>query len=215
MREREADRRALLAVRAGLDPDAAAVVLDDALAQREADAGPSYTSFACRRWKITNTRSAYSGSIPMPLSATDSSQWVAWASTPTCTRGARSGCRNFTAFPTRFASSWCRSARSPTTTGSGSCVTVAPDDSRVSERSPSTVASACSRSTSTRSVPVRPTRENPRRSWMRRCMRLAPSTAKSMYWSARSSSWPPYLFLSSWVKLATLRSGSCRSCEAT
>ena len=29
-----------------------------------------------------------------------------------------------------------------------------------------------------------------RRSEMRLCMRLAPSTAKPMYWSARSSSWP-------------------------
>ena len=36
-----------------------------------------------------------------------------------------------------------------------------------------------------------------------------------MYWSARSSSCPAYRRWSSWQKLATLRSGSCRSCEAT
>ncbi|CPU65144.1 Uncharacterised protein [Mycobacteroides abscessus] len=152
---------------------------------------PSYTSLACRRWKMTNTRSAYCGSMPIPLSSTDSSQWVSRASTPTCTTGARSGWRNFSALPTRFARSWCRSACSPTTTGSGSCVTRAPDSAILSEKSSSTPRSSSSRSTSTRSVPVRPTRENPSRSWMRRCMRFAPSTAKSMYWSARSSSSPP------------------------
>ena len=61
----------------------------------------------------------------------------------------------------------------------------------------------------------RPMRENASRSLMSRCMRCAPSTAKAMYWSARSSSWPAYRRCSSWQKLATLRSGSCRSCDAT
>ena len=37
---------------------------------------------------------------------------------------------------------------------------------------------------------MRPTRENASRSLIRSCMRFAPSTAKPMYWSARSSSWP-------------------------
>ena len=41
-----------------------------------------------------------------------------------------------------------------------------------------------------RRAPSGPTRENASRSLMRICMRLAPSTAKWMYCSPRSSSWP-------------------------
>jgi hypothetical protein len=41
-----------------------------------------------------------------------------------------------------------------------------------------------------RSRGQRPTREKANRSLMSCCMRLAPSTAYSMYWSPRSSSWP-------------------------
>ena len=44
---------------------------------------------------------------------------------------------------------------------------------------------------SAKPVVVRPTREKASRSLIRRCMRCAPSTAKPMYWSARSSSCPP------------------------
>ena len=40
---------------------------------------PGYASLAWRRWKITKTRSAYSGSMPMPLSATDELDVVAVA----------------------------------------------------------------------------------------------------------------------------------------
>ena len=55
---------------AGLEPDAPAVVLDDLAAHREADAGARVARRGCRRWKMTKIRSAYSGSMPMPLSAT-------------------------------------------------------------------------------------------------------------------------------------------------
>ena len=49
-------------------PDAAAMELDDLLGQRQTDAGALVASRPCSRWKITKTLSAYSGSIPMPLS---------------------------------------------------------------------------------------------------------------------------------------------------
>ena len=50
---------------------------------------------------------------------------------------------------------------------------------------------------------------------MSSCMRLAPSTANAMYWSAALVELALVARSSSWQKLATLRSGSCRSCEAT
>src|SRR5665648_163568 len=153
--------------------------------------------------------------MPIPLSWQTSSQKAPTRRASTRTTGARSGYRNFTALPRRFASSWARSSFSPRTTGRSPTSTSAPVSSITGCRSASTRRSVASRSTSVTSEPIRPTREKPSRSLIRRCIRLAPSTANPMYWSARSSSCPPYRLASSWVKLATFRNGSWRSCEAT
>ena len=39
---------------------------------------PGYSSRVCKRWKMTNIRSAYWGSMPIPLSFTENSQSAAF-----------------------------------------------------------------------------------------------------------------------------------------
>ena len=101
------------------------------------------------------------------------------------------------------------------TTGNTLAVTTAPVSSMAVVRLLTAASTHVPRSTATNRSGTRPTREKARRSLMSPCIRLAPSTANSMYWLPRSSSWSWYRCWSSWQKLVTLRSGSCRSWEAT
>ena len=170
-----------------VEPDAAAVVLDDLLAQGQADAGAGVLGRGCRRWKMTKTCSAYSGSMPMPLSATER-PIVAVASARCRDHAARWSPRNLRALLMRFWKSGSSSGGSPGTVGRSSTVIAAGlldhGGSRLSSRRHHLV------QVDDGSRLMRPTRENASRSLIRSCIRLAPSTAKSMYWSARSSSWP-------------------------
>src|SRR5665648_946674 len=112
--------------------------------------------------------------MPIPLSWQTSSQKAPTRRASTRTTGARSGYRNFTALPRRFASSWARSSFSPRTTGRSPTSTSAPVSSITGCRSASTRRSVAPRSTSVTSEPIRPTREKPSRSLIRRCIRSTP-----------------------------------------
>src|SRR5215470_6973018 len=86
---------------------------------------PGYVRRLCNRWKMTKMRSAYSGSMPMPLSRTDTTQRPFTGRAAMCTRGG-SWRRNLIALPIRFWNSWRTCEASAGTIGSGSCVTTAP-----------------------------------------------------------------------------------------
>ena len=152
---------------------------------------PGYVSRACSRWKMTNTFSANSSSMPMPLSAQLTSQSSPTRATLTCTVAGTSGRRNFSELLTRLASRLTSSRSSPRTTGSSSSqVRVAFAAVRLASLCAVTSAITWSRGTSLKPEVLRPMREKASRSLMRRCMRCAPLTANAMYWSARSSSCP-------------------------
>ncbi len=111
------------------------------------------------RWKITKIRSKYSGAIPIPLSCTENSQNPSVRRAPTCTRGGSSGRRYLIAFPTRFEKTCASCVGSPSTAGSGSCVTIVPV-SRITRSSPATAsANAASASTGADAAGVAVTRE--------------------------------------------------------
>ncbi len=176
---------------------------------------PGYVARSCSRWKITKIRSAYSALIPMPLSATANSQEEPSGTAVTLIRGGASP-RNLTALLSRFWKTAVMSGSCAETTGSGPAVTVAPVCVSWLSRFACAAASAAAQETGPVSPAAdRPTLLNASRSLISTCIRVAPSTANSMYWSARSSSWPPYRRRSSWQKLVTFRSGSWRSCDAT
>ena len=102
--QREVERAA--AARGGLDPDAPAVALDDRLADGRGRCRCRGTSSSlCSRWPKSKTRSAYSGSMPMPLSATVNSQSASpgW---PSMAISGGASLRNLTALAIRFWNSW-------------------------------------------------------------------------------------------------------------
>ncbi len=126
-----------------------------------------------------------------------------------------SGRRYLSAFPTRFVktcSSWTASA---ITVGSGSTVTDPPMSAIWPLKSASASATARRASTGPNGRATVSSRENWRRSRIRACIRLPPSTMNSMYSSASGSSCPLYRRSRSWLKLTIVRSGSCRSWDAT
>ena len=150
---------------------------------------PGYVALSCRRWKIRKTRSAYCGSIPIPLSVTENTQN---APSRLAVMAMRGGCSplNFSALLSRFWKTTLRSVACARTTGSGAASTTAPAWSIRSDRFAFAVASAASLDTGPSSCSNRPTRLNASRSLISTCIRVAPSTANSMYWSAFSSSLP-------------------------
>ena len=140
---------------------------------------------------MTKIRSAYSASMPMPLSAHGelASRRRRRAAAIAHRAAARRRGTSRVADQVleqrrqqrpvalhRRAASPATIARRPPRARSPGCA--APASSDLVEVDGSTAAS------------TRPTREKASRSLMSSCMRLAPSTAKAMYWSARSSSWP-------------------------
>ena len=66
---------------------------------------PGTSSSLCRRWPKSNTRSAYSGSIPMPLSVTVNSHSASPGRAAMAISGGSSP-RNLTALAIRFWNSW-------------------------------------------------------------------------------------------------------------
>jgi hypothetical protein len=76
------------------------------------------------------------------------------------------------------------------TGGKGSWVTSAPLASMAPRKLISALPRASSLEVSSNSCPFVPTREYVKRSWINRCMRLAPSTANAMNSSASASSFP-------------------------
>ena len=97
---------------------------------------------------------------------------------------------NFSALLSRFWNTAVSSGSSASTSGRCPVSTVAPVSSIVVARLFLAWASAASLDTSAGSRADRPTRLYWSRSLISACIRLAPSTANSMYWSARASSWP-------------------------
>ena len=156
---------------------------------------PSYCERGCSRWKMTKIRSAYSASIPIPLSETRNFQHSPSRTAESSARGAASP-RNLIAFPIRFWNTTRSSDASPMTVGSSPSTTIsAPLSSITRPRSARTRSTSAAQSTAVCGCSIRPTRENASRSLMRSCMRCAPSTAKPMYWSARASSSPAVALL--------------------
>ncbi len=95
-------------------------------------------------------------------------------------RGGRSPL-NFSALLNRFWNTTLKSVSCARTTGSRPASITAPAAAIWSDRFAFATESAASQATGPRTCPDRPTRLNASRSLISTCIRLAPSTAKSMY----------------------------------
>ena len=193
------------------------------LHQRQADAGPGVRLAAVQALEDDEDLVGELLGMPMPLSDTVITH------SPSCCRYPRSQsmtiagrgdlrARNFIALPIRFCHSIVSSVGSPLIAGQRP-VRAHDLGARLLDRDGQVGQAGVQRGVQVdlglAVVPSRPTREKLSRSLISTCIRLAPSTAKPMYSIPRSSSLSPYRRSSSWQNEATLRSGSCRSCEAT
>ena len=122
--------------------------------------------------------------------------------------------RYLMALPIRFWSSCSIDVRFARTIGSGSLVTIACVSAMLTASESITDRSARPQSTGVTSV-APPTRENTSRSSMSRFIRFADPTIRSTYIAMSGSPSPGIRSTSSPEKLMILRSGSCRSCDAT
>lgn len=176
----------------GIQPDPAAVELDDLAAESESDSRAVVLVAGVQTLEDDEDLLGELGAIPIPLSVTVKCQTSSSRTQPTVITHGSSARRNFTAFPIRFCQIMARVVPSPFTSGSvSSRTTVVPDSSMTSARLASARSSERSRSTVLQLSWTRPTREKVSRSLMSTCMRLAPSTAKSMYCLPRASSSVP------------------------
>jgi hypothetical protein len=125
----------------------------------------------------------------MPLSLNENSHCSPSLCADTEMRGGWSAA-NFSALLSRFWKTAVSSEVSPSTTGRWPASIVACEALTAGPRFAQAWASRMEQETSSRRWAVRPTRLNASRSLISCCMRLAPSTASSMYWSAFSSSRP-------------------------
>ena len=180
-------KRKVVPVRAEVsNPDAAAVALDDLACTSPGRCRcPGRPRWWCSRWKITKMRSAYSGSMPMPLSRTEN----AHGRRPSLGRHVDRG-GSLAAELERVADQVLEDLRQQRRLAQDRGQRIVRDPapaSSIGRRRLRQGASpqASSRSTGRAASPSRPTRENASRSLISCCIRLAPSTANSMYWSAR------------------------------
>src|ERR1051325_1709818 len=120
---------------------------------------PGYSPMACSRWNSMKMRSKYCGSMPMPLSATLMCHSPASSCAPTWMWGARSLLRNLSALPIRFWNTCASCTSSPSTVGSASAVTAAPDSWIAACKLVRARLSGASSDTGTSSLPLVPTRE--------------------------------------------------------
>ena len=148
---------------------------------------PAYSSLACSRWKITKIRSAYSASMPMPLSRTRTRH----SSPSSLGADARPRGGAVAAELDRVADQVLEhGGEQRRLAAHASAAAPASTRRRASSIARREVVERLRRSDRRRGRPartrpvVRPTREKASRSLISCCIRLAPSTAKSMYWSA-------------------------------
>ena len=139
---------------------------------------------------MTKIRSKYSGSIPIPLSATANSTVPSRRSAEIRTSGGTSSRRYLTALPTRFEKTSASWAGSAMTAGRSSAVTVAPASWTTVSMERTTSATTRQASVGTGGRAVVSTRESWSRSSIRRCIRVPASTIKVMNSSASWSSFP-------------------------
>ena len=116
--QREEERRPLAG--RGLHPDPSAVALDDALAQREADAGARILLRPVQPLEDDEQALKCLGSMPMPLSFTEKIHSAPSLRAEMWTRGRVTSLRNLMALPTRFWKTCTSCVRSASTVGRSS-----------------------------------------------------------------------------------------------
>src|SRR5512146_57921 len=176
-------------------------------------------SYCARAWSLSNMRKIFSpcSSLnPIPLSDTVSVQIPSpEVDAPRRTTGGESFRRNLKALPNRFCSSRRICNASASITGSSPTSTRPPDSEMDVSRSVTTSRAIAARSAVAKGSELVATCEYARRSLIRVRMRAAALSMRSRYWRAFPSSSGPADVPRRSPNDRILRSGSCRSCDAT